>query len=352
MHLNRKEVMFFTRQMVSLLSAGLPFAEALESLVDSATSENQRQYMQEFYLGAMAGRTVYSLFAERSREFPPVYLAMVKAGDESGTLPEAMSRVATMLDRQNKTRQMATSAMTYPAIVVVITIGVFIIMLEKVIPVFAHLYHSAHMKLPAITESVLDLSSILRHDGILLLALILGMTGAFHAYFNRSSGGIYLRDRVLLRMPIIGPLLQATIMARIAALLAGLYKAGVPIVEALQLAANAAGNALFQIALEDAAESVMMGQTISAAMIEASPDNTFSKVFFQMLKSGEATGRIDEMMNNMSTFYTEAAERSSERIKALVEPVMLVIMGVLVTYFLIAMYMPMLDMGKAVLKQG
>jgi type IV pilus assembly protein PilC len=350
-----KERLFFTEQMGALLEAGLPFLDALQAILDGGV-EGQMETMVETLRGRVAvGTPISTVLAEWPKFFDNLYVSMVKAGEESGTLPETFRALGRVLKKRANIRSMIRSASIYPLSVFTVATGVMLIMMNFVIPKFIKLFTSSHMTLPWPTRVVEGISDAVNSHFSLLLFCV-GAAGAAGWFFlRRTNTGTWVFDSLRLKTPVIGGIFSTAILSDMSGILARLYRSGVHLTSALELTAEASNSEYFSAALLDVLDRVRGGMPLTESVAESSTQNgieVFPRLFVQMVSIGERTGGLDTALENAAKYYEELASARLERMKELIEPVTMVVMGVIVGFFLVALYMPMFEMGSAILKQG
>ncbi|MEZ5566290.1 MAG: type II secretion system F family protein [Gammaproteobacteria bacterium] len=339
------DIAIFSRQLATMLTAGIPLVQAFE--IVGAGHENAA--MQKLILGMKAdlesGTALAECLAKHPLYFDDLYINLVTAGEQAGALDTLLDKVATYKEKTEDIKKKIKKALFYPAAVMVVAVIVTLILLIFVIPQFESLFKGFGADLPAFTRMVIDLSQFIQTKGW-LLALVIGGGVAFYIYTRKRSHKLReYEDRVLLKMPIIGNILEKAAVARFARTLSTMFSAGVPLVEALQSVAGATGNVVFENAVLAMRDEVATGQRLQRAM-----ENTglFPNMVVQMIAVGEESGSLDEMSGKVADFFEADVDNAVDSMSSLLEPLIMAILGVLVGGLVIAMYLPIFKLGAVV----
>ncbi|MFQ5600496.1 MAG: type II secretion system F family protein [Candidatus Krumholzibacteriia bacterium] len=332
-----RELGVFTRQFATMINAGLPLVQCLNIL----GQQSDNPYFKKVILGVMSsvesGSTLAEAMGKHPRVFSRLYINMVDAGESGGVLDTIFQRLSVYLEKAEALRRKVKGALTYPAIVVIVAVGATTFMLLFIIPTFAKMFSDFGGELPLPTRVVLALSNYLRGWWWAMGAVVVGTVLAVKSYY-KSDPGRQLIDRLVLRVPIIGSVIRRSAVARFTRTLGTLISSGVPILDGLEITARTAGNAVVEKAILKTRGSISEGNTIAEPLRGC---NVFPPMVVQMIAVGEQTGALDEMLNKIADFYEEEVDMAVEAMTSVIEPVMIVIMGVLVGGMLVAMYMPM-----------
>jgi type IV pilus assembly protein PilC len=289
-----------------------------------------------------------SSFAEALKKLPKLfdrlYTNMVAAGEMGGVLDSVMARLAAYMEKAQRLKRKVKGAMTYPAIVLGISIGVLSIILIFVIPVFEKMFKEFGHALPAPTQMVIDVSNFVKSYILLILLLLGGLVFLFKKYYSTEKGRTQV-DRLLLRAPIFGPLLRKVAVAKLTRTLGTLIVSGVPIIEALNVAAGTAGNKIVENAIIKVKTSVTEGKTIAQPLEES---GIFPAMVIQMISVGETSGALDKMLTKVADFYDEEVDTAVDALTSMIEPLMIVFLGGTIGTIIIAMYLPIFKMAGAV----
>jgi type IV pilus assembly protein PilC len=332
-----KDVAVFSRQLATMISSGLSILRALAILVEQTESKALAKVIGEMKLDIERGLSLSQAVARHPKVFPEIYLAMVRAGESGGTLDEVMARLATTLEKQLELRGKIKSAMTYPIAVAGIVVLIVAAMLLFVVPMFESMYADLGGTLPLPTRVLIEASRFLTRAWWMLAALGVGAFIAGRRWIATPQGRLTF-DRFKLRLPIFGVLMRKTSVARFARTLASLVRSGVPIMESLEIVGGTSGNAVLAEAVEGARERVRLGESVSESLMGA---DVFPPMVVQMIAVGEETGTIDNMLDKVADFYDSEVEATVNALTSLIEPMLMVFMGVTVGGMVVSLYMPM-----------
>jgi len=337
-----KTLVVFTRQLSTMIDAGLPLVQCLDIL---ASQEPDRDFQEVIY-GVKAQVEQGSTLAESLKKYPKVFdtlfVSLVAAGEVGGILDTILNRLAQYVEKSMKTKQKVASALKYPAFVLIAAGGIMVVMLWKVIPSFAGMFQSVgNRELPAMTQLVVNMSNtfIDRLPWITLISVALVV--AF-IMFKRSKFGGRLLDLMLLKLPVFGTLVRKAAIARFTRTLGTLVSAGVPILDGLEVVANSAGNKIIEEGVMYVRSKVAEGKNIAGPLEET---KIFPKMVVQMIGVGEQTGAMDVMLSKIADFYDDEVDASVDAITSLIEPMMMIVIGGMVGFVLIAMYLPIFGMA-------
>jgi len=341
--IKRIEVSRFTRQFATMIGAGLPMVQCLEILAAQMENKELAKIVGQVKDGVQGGATLSEALARHPKVFDQLYTNMVEAGEVGGALDAILNRLALYREKADRLIRKVKGAMIYPAVIVVVATGVTIGMLTFIVPVFAKMFGGLHASLPAPTQVVLQISNFLKAN---FLYLFFGSIGILVAFFwwKRTPKGALMVDRILLIMPVLGNLVRKSSIARFTRTLGTLLASGVSILEALGITAKTAGNMVVANAINKSVIAIAEGDTITGPLKET---GVFPPMVTQMISVGEKTGGLDEMLNKIADFYDEEVDEAVTALTSVIEPIIIVFMGVIIGGILIAMYLPMFDIiGK------
>src|SRR3989339_618524 len=325
----------FTRQMSAMLSAGLPLSKSLATLSKQTESKNLKKNLEAITFEVQGG----SSFAEALRKkevFPEIYCGMVAAGEASGTLDAILKKLALYLEKREKIKRKILSAMTYPVVILGVSVLVIIALLTFVIPTFAEMFTDMGKELPGITKTVIGLSGFIASN-IVFIVLV------FYIINKPETRAVI--DSVIISLPIVGNLAKKAAISRFASTLGSLLNAGIPLVDAMSITAGTAGNHMVQKAVLQSLNNITRGKSIAQPLEET---GIFPPMVTQMVSVGEETGQLPDMLLKVSEFYDDEIDAAVESVTRLMEPLMILVLGVVVAGLLIAMYLPMFDMVGSV----
>lgn len=337
-----KDIAIITRQMATMIEAGIPIAQALDILARGHDNPAMREMLSSIRQDVEAGTNLSDALAKFPLQFDELYRNLVAAGEQSGTLDNLMDKIAAYKEKIEAIKGKIKSALFYPAAVIVVAFVVTAILMIFVIPQFEKLFKSFGGELPTLTQMVVDISEVFQEYW---WAIFGGLVGAvfFIAYsYKRSPKLQYSFDRVLLRFPIIGEIVRKATIARFTRTLATMFGAGVPLVDALESVAGATGNRVFHNATLEIRTSVSTGQQLATAMAAS---RLFPNMVLQMVAIGEESGELETMLSKVADFYEQEVDDAVNALSSLIEPLIMIILGVLIGGMVIAMYLPIFKMA-------
>jgi type IV pilus assembly protein PilC len=335
-----KNLAVFTRQFSVMIDAGLPLVQCLEILGTQEEDKNFASVILATRTDVESGASLADAMKKHPKAFDPLFTNMIAAGEAGGILDTILKRLATYIEKAVKLRGQVKSAMIYPIAVIVIAVVVVGVILWKVIPTFANLFAGLGAELPLPTRIVIAASNGLVRFMPFVLVGIGAAVFAFRAYYN-STNGRRVIDAITLKLPVLGQLMRKIAVARFCRTLSTLLASGVSILEALDITARTAGNAIIEEAIMTTRKSIERGETIAAPLKET---NVFPSMVVQMISVGEATGALDTMLGKIAEFYEEEVDTAVAGLLTLLEPIMIFFLGVVVGGIVIAMYMPIFDL--------
>ncbi|MDC0003402.1 type II secretion system F family protein [Porticoccaceae bacterium] len=339
------DIAIFTRQLATMMKAGVPLVQSFEIVADGSDKPKMRDLIFEVRDNVSAGGGFAAALRKHPHQFDDLFCSLVESGETAGALEIMLDRVATYKEKTEQLKAKIKKALTYPAAVMVVAVIVTAILLIKVVPIFAETFSGFGADLPAFTLFVLGLSETMQESWLFFLfAIGAGLVGFREARF-RSEKFAYAVDGVMLKIPIIGLIVYNSIIARFARTLSTTFSAGVPIVDALESVAGAAGNRLYSDAIMKIRDEVMTGIQLQQAIKNR---GMFPTLLQQMAAIGEESGALDEMLEKAATHYEEAVDNSVDNLTSLLEPLIMSVLGVLVGGLLIAMYLPIFQLGNVV----
>jgi len=334
-----KELVVFTRQMSTMIDAGLPLVRSLDILSSQQDNAKFKSILTQVKENVEAGSTFADALAKHPGVFNALYVQLVKAGESGGVLDILLQRLAVYLEKIESIRRKIKGAMIYPAIVISVAIIVLSIVLIFVVPTFAEMFKDMGTTLPALTQFVVDVSTFLKNNIIyILIAIALIVFLAFFTY-RRSEKARRLYDAFLLKLWLVGNLLLKTVIARFCRTLATLTSGGIPILDGLEITAKASGNKVVEEAILEARKEISEGKTL-AEPLAAKPD-IFPPMVVQMIAVGEQTGALDDMLNKIADFYEDEVDAAVAALLSALEPIMIAFLGGTVGVIVVSMYLPM-----------
>ena len=339
-----KDMAVFTRQFATMINAGLPLVQCLEILSRQCPREDFRAVIEQVTSDVEAGSTLQEALAKHPHAFDRLYTNMVGAGEAGGILDVILERLATYIEKADSLKRKVKGALTYPAVVMFVAVGVTIFMLTAIIPTFARMFSDFGQTLPMPTQIVLVMSNFVRGYWWAMVAIAIGGAYLLKRYYATDRGR-HVIDRGLLRVPVLGDVLLKAGVARFTRTLGTLVSSGVPILNGLEITANTAGNIIISDAVMRTRASIGQGETIARPLAEAS---VFPPMVVQMIAVGEETGALDQMLTRIADFYDDEVDTSVGALTSVIEPVMIVVMGLIVGGMVVAMYLPMFSLINVV----
>lgn len=339
------DIALFTRQMATMMGAGVPLLQSFDIIAEGFENPNMRKLVDDVKQDVAAGNSLANSLRKRPLYFDDLYCNLVDAGEQSGALETLLDRVATYKEKTESLKAKIKKAMTYPIAVVLVAVIVSAILLIKVVPQFQSVFANFGAKLPAFTLMVINLSEILQQWWFIVLIGMFAAAFAIREAHRRSEGFRNWVDRTVLKLPIIGGILYKSAVARYARTLSTTFAAGVPLVEALDSVAGATGNVVFRNAVNKIKQDVSSGTQLNFSMRTA---GVFPSMAVQMAAIGEESGSLDEMLSKVASFYEEEVDNAVDNLATLMEPMIMAVLGVLVGGLIIAMYLPIFQLGNVV----
>src|SRR3954470_23194558 len=338
------DLVVFTRQLATMIDAGLAMVQSLQALADQTPNKVMRDVIKDVCARVEGGDSFSEALQKHPKVFTRLYVCMVSAGEKGGLLAEILARLATYLENAARLRKKVKSAMMYPTVVTVVAILITIFLLVKVVPVFGEIFASFGAKLPAPTQFLIDISNFVKKWLVLVLV---GGGGAVYGwlYFIKTPPGRQFWDSRRIKLPIFGSIAHKICLARFTRTLASLIRSGVPILEVLQIVSQTVGNVIMEKAIRDASSDIERGESISAALAK---HPIFPNMVIRMITAGEQTGKIDNMLERISDFLDEEIETTLSGLTALIEPILIVFLGVVVGGMVICMFLPIFKMPEIV----
>jgi type IV pilus assembly protein PilC len=339
------DIAVFARQLATMLAAGIPLVQSFEIVGAGHEKPSMQRLIFDIKSDVESGTSLHEAFARHPLQFDDLFVNLVEAGEQAGALESLLDKIATYKEKTEAIKKKVKKALMYPSAVLAVAVIVTTILLIWVIPQFEDLFKGFGADLPAFTQMVIGMSRFVQTKGWLLAMIITGSVYAFIYFKKRSLAMRQFLDRASLKMPVIGPILYKSAIARFARTLSTMFSAGVPLVEALESVAGATGNIVFEQAVMKMRDEVATGQRLQRSM-----ENTglFPNMVVQMIAVGEESGALDAMSAKVASFYEEEVDNAVDQMSSLLEPMIMAILGVLVGGLVIAMYLPIFKLGAVV----
>lgn len=345
--MTEKDLVVFTRQFGTMINAGLPLIQCLEILSTQSENAALRKAVGEIKGAVEGGSTFSDALRRHPKIFDDLYCNMVNAGEVGGLLDTILARLSKHIEKAMKLKSQIKSAMVYPAAICGIAAIVITVLMIWVIPVFEKMFKEmsgGKMALPGPTQLVIDMSNFAQGNWYIILGAIVGSVIAFKKYYATPQGRLTV-DKMVLKLPVFGDLIRKASVAKFTRTLGTLITSGVPLLEALSICAKTAGNKVIENVLMDARVSISGGKTISEPLAKS---EAFPKMVTHMIAVGESTGALDNMLGKIADFYEDEVDAAVTNLTALLEPMMMVFLGVTVGFIVIAMYLPIFTMASAI----
>ena len=338
------DMVVMSRQLSTLVRAGLSIVEALDTVANQTENVMLTEALWAVRLDVIGGDSLSTAMRKRPKVFNELYCALVEAGEVGGMLEHTLDVAAVEFDKQQTLREQVRSALTYPILVVMAAIFVVIFMLTFIVPIFAKIYAQFNAQLPTITQLLITISAVVLHWWYIILPIILLGLFLIREYYQTEQGKQVI-DRFKLKIPILGKLLHKMAVAQFTNTWAGTTKGGIPILSALQVSARTANNVVIRDAVMNVAQDVQAGASLATSLEEK---GKFPPLVVRMVASGEKSGNLDEMLDELTHFYERDIEYSVQRMVRMMEPAITVVVGSLVLFFLLALYMPIWNLTKVI----
>jgi len=339
-----QDLVMFTRQLATMIDAGLAMVQCLQALAEQTSNKVMRDVIKDVCTRVEGGDNFSAALTKHPKVFTRLYVSMVDAGEKGGLLAEVLARLATYLENTARLRKKVKAAMMYPTAVTIIAIAITIFLLLKVVPVFGEIYSGFGAKLPGPTQFLIDISNLLKHYFLYIAPAVALLIYGWFAYIKTRPGREFW-DRLRIRMPIFGSIAHKLCLARFTRTLASLIRSGVPILEVLNIVANTAGNVVMEKAIRAAANDIERGEGISSALGKHS---IFPTMVIRMMTAGEQTGKIDAMLERVADFLDEEIETTLSGLTSLIEPLLIVFLGVVVGGIVVCMFLPIFKMSQII----
>ncbi len=339
-----RDIVIFTRQFSTMINAGLPLVQALDILSKQSENKALKDVTNAVVFDVESGHTVADALRKHPKAFSELYVNMVAAGEAGGILDTILMRLATFMEKNDALVRKVKGAMIYPGVIMSVAAIAIVVLLIFVIPVFEKMFASVGMALPLPTRVVLGMSRFLKSYWWIVLAGTAGGVTMLKRYYATSNGKLQI-DKLMLKMPILGDVLRKSAVSRFTRTLGTLIGSGVSILEGLEITAKTAGNRVISDAIMESRASIAGGETIAAPLQKSA---VFPPMVISMIAVGEQTGGLDEMLSKIADFYDEEVDAAVSGLLSLMEPVMIVFLGVVVGGMVVAMYLPIFDMINAV----
>ncbi len=343
-HIKMRDIVILTRQFSTMINAGLPLVQAMTILSEQSENKTLGGIMRKVVFDVESGNTVADALSKHPKAFSGLYVNMVAAGEAGGILDTILMRLATFMEKNDALIRKVKGAMIYPGVIMSVAAIAITVLLIFVIPVFENLFLSAGLALPLPTRIVMGMSRFLKSYWWMVLGVIGGTVFMLKRYHATSNGRLQI-DRLLLKVPVLGDVLRKSAVSRFTRTLGTLVSSGVSILDGLEITAKTAGNRVVHDAIMESRASIAGGDTIAQPLKKS---GVFPPMVISMISVGEQTGGLDEMLSKIADFYDEEVDAAVSNLLSLLEPIMIVFLGIVVGGMVVSMYLPIFDMINAV----
>jgi type IV pilus assembly protein PilC len=338
------DLVIFTRQLATMIDAGLAMVQSLQALGEQADNKLMRDVIKDVTTRVEGGDSFSEALQKHPKVFNRLYYSMVSAGERGGLLAEILSRLATYQENTARLRKKVKSAMMYPVAVTIVAIGITIFLLVKVVPTFSDIFSQLGGHLPTPTQYLINVSNALRHYFVYFMVGAGAIIGGWLYYIKTPAGRVFWDDRRI-KLPIFGSIAHKICLARFARTMSSLVRSGVPILEVLNIVQNTVGNVIMEAAIKTSATDIERGESISGAL---GKHPIFPTMIIRMMQAGEQTGKIDSMLERVGDFLDEEIETTLNGLTSLIEPLLIVFLGVVVGGIVICMFLPIFKLSELV----
>ena len=341
-----EDILIFSKQFATMVKAGLPILQVLTMLRDQLENPSMKDVVEDIRKSLEGGVTLSKCFEKYPKLFDNVYINLIKAGEASGKLDVFLLKIVDSLEKKENIRKKIKSALMYPGIMFTVAVTVSAFMLIKVVPVFAKMYDGMGIELPAATATIMSMSDFLRGTGGLVLLLSLITFFGLFKYLTAKNEKIrYAWHKQVLKLPVFGDMILKSMLARISLIMGNLSAAGVNLLESLEIAKSVSNNVVVLESLENIKKGVFSGDTLTKLFLK---DPLFPPTFSQLISVGEQTGQLDEMFGSVAKYYESEFDTTVDNLSSLIEPIMIVFMGIIIGGLMIAMYSPIFNVGSLI----
>ena len=343
--ITQEDITVFTRQLATMMKAGLPLMQAFEIVARGHSNPSMTEMLMQVRSDVEQGSALGKSFSKYPKYFDRFYCNLVSAGESGGVLENLLDKLAVYKEKTQAIKKKVKTALTYPIAIIVVAIALIFIMMMFVLPAFKEVYANMGAELPSLTQLVMNLSDLFVDYGWIMIILLI--VSAFGLYKLHEKSPTFQKriDALILRLPVFGTIVRKATIARWARTTSTLFAAGVPLVEVLDSVAGASGNILYEEATQDIRAKVTQGLSLTSSMQST---DMFPNMVIQMAAIGEESGSLDDMLNKAAEFYEDEVDNSVSRLSALMEPIIMVVLGSLIGILLIAMYLPLFNLGNVV----
>jgi len=338
------DLVLFSGQLAVMVESGLHLLRSLKALASETINKNFKNTIDQVAADIEAGSTLAGALEKHPWVFDKIYVSLVRAGEESGQLPAVLNQLTVYLEKTDYLRKKIVGALSYPIIILSVTVLILFVMIIKIVPIFEDVYSRANASLPAPTLMLIAVSQVIRSN-ILMTLLLMVFVGVGSYFVIQTDRGRYLFDRFKLSFPIFGPLIQKAAVAKVCRTLSTLIQRGVPLLEALEISSEVAGNRVIQSAIHQGIAKVREGGTIADSLRQS---GQFPALVTQMVATGEETGQLPAMLGKSALYYEQQVDITVTALSTLLEPILIVFMGLIGAAIIVSLYLPIFGLGRAI----
>lgn len=342
---SQKDILFFTRQFATLFAAGVPVVQAFDALIDQIKNKSFKKVLIQMRNDIEKGSSLAESMKRHPKVFNSLFINMVRAGEEGGILEKVLQRMADYFEKMIKLKRKIIGAMIYPSLIIAVAVLVVSIIMIFVIPTFAKLFGEMGIDLPLPTRITIAVSNFMAKSAVFILAGIIGFF-VFIKFLRKSERGKKIIDGVLLKAPLLGVVLLKASLSRFARTLGTLLSSGVPILSSMEISARASANKIIEDVVLEMKEDVTAGKSLTE-VLKTNPE-IFPPIFVQMVSVGESTGATDEMLNKVADFYDEEVDNAVANLMSMLEPALIIFLGVTIGFIVLSLYLPIFRLGEVV----
>lgn len=343
--ITQEDITVFTRQLATMMKAGLPLMQAFEIVARGHSNPSMTQMLMQIRADVEQGSALGKAFAKHPKYFDRFYCNLIAAGEAGGVLENLLDKLAVYKEKTQAIKKKVKSALTYPIAIIIVAIVLVFIMMVFVLPAFGEVYSNMGAELPGLTQIVMDMSKFFVEYAWVMVVCAIGVGFGLYKWYKKSPALQKRVDAMLLKLPIFGAIVKKATIARWARTTSTLFAAGVPLVEVLDSVAGAAGNILYEEATHDIRAKVTQGLSLTSSM---QGTDMFPNMVLQMAAIGEESGSLDGMLNKAAEFYEDEVDNAVAQLSSLMEPIIMVVLGSIIGVILVAMYLPLFNLGNVV----
>ncbi len=336
------DLVIFSRQLATMIDAGIPILQALEALQEQIVHPYFKSVLVAVRDDIQVGSSLSVSFAKHPTAFDTLFVNMVKVGETGGVLSHILDRISSYLEKSLKLKRKVQSAMIYPAVVVSMAAIITVVLLVKVVPTFSSIYASFNRELPAMTQMLINISNLLRHYLLYVIAGLVILGFLINRWYRTDAGRLIL-DRMILRLPVFGELIRKVAIARFSRTLAILLQTGVPILESLDIVGKSSGNRVIEGVVENIKANVREGESIASPLTKS---GVFPPMVTRMISIGEKSGQLEKMLTKVAEFYEDQVDTAVAGLTSIIEPVIIGVLGIVVGFIVIALFLPIISITQ------